>query len=222
MLTLVVTRHGLTDRSHPEQHLGQTIDVPLNDAGRAQARALGRRLADVRFERVISSPLLRAQETAEILAAGAPVEPDPRLFEMDYGRWEGLTYAELERHYPAERAAWVRAPDVLACPGGESGFDVAERVGAFLVDLLQDHVRRHGSSDQEGEPVLVVAHSSTNRILVCLALGLPIREYRQRLVQGQANLTVLRFEHGDGPTDARLLLLNDLAHLRTAGARPWA
>jgi len=209
---------------HAEAAPGDPDELrPLTPNGRKQARSLGQRLRStgVRADVVLTSPLLRAQETAQIVAAGAPVEPDPRLLEMDYGRWEGLTYGELERHYPAERAAWVRAPDVLACPGGESGFDVAERVGAFLVDLLQDHVQRHGSSDQEGEPVLVVAHSSTNRILVCLALGLPIREYRQRLVQGQANLTVLRFEHGDGPTDARLILLNDLAHLRTAGARPW-
>jgi len=70
-------------------------------------------------------------------------------------------------------------------------------------------------------PVLAVGHSSTNRILCCVALDLPIREFRQRLVQSQANLTVLRFEHGDGPTDARLILLNDLAHLRPAGAPPW-
>ena len=221
MLTLVVTRHGVTDRSHPEQHLGQKIDVPLNDAGRAQAEALRRRLATVRFERVLASPLLRARQTAGILAGDTQVELDARLLEMDYGRWEGLTYEELDRQYAAERAAWVRAPDVLTCPDGESGFDVAERVGAFLVDLLRDHVRRHGSSADESDPVLLVAHSSTNRILVCLALGLPIREYRQRLVQGQANLTVLRFEHGEGPTDARLLLLNDLAHLRSGEARPW-
>lgn len=221
MLTLVLTRHGVTDRSHPEQHLGQTIDVPLNDVGQGQAEALRRRLARVRFERVLASPLVRARETAEILGRGTRVELDARLLEMDYGRWEGLTYAELDRQYAAERAAWVRAPDVLACPDGESGFDVAERVGAFLVDLLRDHVQRHGSSTGESNPVLVVGHSSTNRILVCLALGLPIREYRQRLVQGQANLTVLRFEHGDGPTDARLLLLNDLAHLRSPDSRPW-
>jgi len=221
VLTLVLTRHGLTDRSHPEQHLGQTIDVPLNDAGRRQAEALRRRLAGVAFERVISSPLLRAQETARIAAGRGEIHTDARLLEMDYGAWEGLTYEELDTRFAAERAAWVKAPDVLACPGGESGYDVAERVGAFLVDLLADHVERHGAQAKEERCVLAVAHSSTNRILVCVALGLPIREYRQRLVQGQGNLTVLRFEHGDGPTDARLLLLNDLAHLREGGLRPW-
>ena len=65
--------------------------------------------------------------------------------------------------------------------------------------------------------MLAVGHSSTNRILMCVALGLPIREFRQRFVQGQANLTVLRFEHGDGPSDARLLVLNDTAHLQRRG-----
>jgi hypothetical protein len=50
---------------------------------------------------------------------------------------------------------------------------------------------------------------------------LPIREFRQRFQQGNVNLTVLRFEHGDGPSDARLLLLNDLEHVRPQGAPPW-
>jgi broad specificity phosphatase PhoE len=221
MLILVLTRHGLTDRSHPEQHLGQRIDVPLNDAGRRQATALHDRLVGIIFERIVSSPLLRARETAAILAGDAPVETDRRLLEMDYGAWEGLTYEALEREHAEERAAWERAPDVLACPGGESGYDVAERVGAFLVELLNDHVTRHGSHARDEAAVLAVGHSSTNRILACVALGLPIREYRQRLVQGQANLTVLRFEHGEGPSDARLLLLNDLAHLRPPGTSPW-
>ena len=90
MLTLVLTRHGLTERSEPEQHLGQHIDISLSDAGRRQAEALARRLAGVRFARVISSPLFRAQETAEIVARGLRAETDPRLKEMDYGAWEGL------------------------------------------------------------------------------------------------------------------------------------
>ena len=68
MLTLVLTRHGLTDRSTPEQHLGQRIDVSINDAGRRQAEALARRLAPVAFDRVFTSPLFRARETAAIVA----------------------------------------------------------------------------------------------------------------------------------------------------------
>ena len=74
---------------------------------------------------------------------------------------------------------------------------------------------------KEARPVLVVAHSSTNRILLCVALGTDLRDYRRRFVQGQANLTVLRWEAGDGPEDAKLLVGNDLAHLQGARDVPW-
>lgn len=127
MLTLVLTRHGLTDRSDPEQHLGQGIDIGLSAAGRAQAAALAGRIADERFDRIVASPLRRAMETAATVAGDRPVEPDPRLKEMDYGAWEGLTYAEIDERDAALRAHWVADPASLACPGGESGADVAVR-----------------------------------------------------------------------------------------------
>ena len=222
MLTLVLTRHGLTDWSIPEQHLGQHVDAPLNEAGREQARALGERLCGVDFDRVISSPLARARETAVIVAPAERVETDARLLEMDYGDWEGLTYEDLERDHAAARRRWEQAPDILRYPGGESGNDVAARVRSFLDSLLEAHIQRHGPHSEQEGPVLAVGHSSTNRILMCVALGLPIREFRQRFVQGQANITVLRFEHGDGASDARLLVLNDTAHLQPAGTLPWS
>jgi broad specificity phosphatase PhoE len=236
VLTVVLTRHGLTDRSEPEQHLGQHIDLSLSDAGRRQAEALGRRLSGVRFDRVISSPLFRAQETAGIIAPmGVRVETDPRLKEMDYGAWEGLTYGQIEARDGATRREWELAPDRLPCPGGESGNDVAIRVRSFLIDLLAEHKAWHaralfraataqgGPGGEPGErPVLVAAHSSTNRVLMCVALGTDVRDYRRRFVQAQANLTVLRWEIGDGPEDAKLLVANDLGHLRRAGELPWA
>lgn len=221
MLTLVLTRHGLTPRSNPEQHLGQKIDVPLSDDGRAQAERLRDRLLPIAFEQVFASPLIRARETAAIVAGERAVRVDKRLLEMDYGAWEGLTYEQIEERDEVRRRAWERDPAVLRCPGGESGNDVAARAGAFLVEMLEEHVARHGPRDTAERPVLAVAHSSLNRILICVALGLPIREFRERFTQGQVNVTVLRFEHGDGPSDARLLLLNDLEHVRSADSPPW-
>jgi broad specificity phosphatase PhoE len=235
MLTVVLTRHGLTDRSVPEQHLGQRIDISLNEDGRRQAQALARRLAPVAFDRVITSPLFRARETAEVLAPGARLEADPRLREMDYGAWEGRTYEQIDALDAETRREWELAPDRLACPGGESGNQVAERVRAFLDDLLEEHKRWHARASFRAatsgmgriaappeRPVLVVGHSSTNRVLLCVALGVELRDYRRRFVQEQANLTVLRWEAGDGPTDARALVVNDLAHLRRADEAPWA
>jgi len=223
MLTLVLTRHGLTDRSLPEQHLGQRIDIGLSEGGRRQAEALGQRLAGVAFERMVASPLLRAQQTAAIIAASLPDHPsaeiDQRLVEMDYGAWEGLTYEQIDQADEAARTAWEVDPATIACPGGESGDDVAVRARSFLVDLIGWHDRRTGTPHER--PVLAVAHSSFNRVLVCVATGIPVREYRRRFSQDQANLTVLRFEHGVGPADARILLLNDTAHLRAPGTTPW-
>jgi broad specificity phosphatase PhoE len=234
VLTVVLTRHGLTDRSDPEQHLGQRIDVSINDAGRRQAEALAKRLSAVHFDRIITSPLFRARETAEIVGAGARVEADPRLKEMDYGAWEGLTYAQIDERDREARREWELAPDRLACPGGESGNDVAERVRAFLDDLIEEHRRWHakasfraatrpgGPADAPGDrPELVVAHSSTNRVLLCGALGTDVRDYRKRFVQSQGNLTVLRWEDGDGPGDAKLIVANDLGHLRQPGTLRW-
>ena len=134
---------------------------------------------------------------------------------------------------PARRE-WELAPDRLPCPGGESGNDVALRVRAFLEDLIADHKAWHarasfraatsvgGPGGAPGErAVLAVAHSSTNRVLMCVALGTDLRDYRKRFVQAQANLTVLRWEAGDAPEDAKLLVANDLGHLRGAGEAPW-
>lgn len=226
MLTLVLTRHGLTARSTPEQHLGQRIDIALSADGRRQVEALSRRLAPVGFERIVASPLVRARETAEIVralepAGRPPIEIDQRLAEMDYGAWEGRTYAQIEAVDPDERRRWEADPAVHACPGGESGSDVAVRAESFLRDLIDWHDRIRPPGDEAERPVLAVAHSTLNRVLVCVATGIEIREFRRRFSQDQANLTVLRFEHGDGPADARILVLNDVAHLTPPGARPW-
>jgi probable phosphoglycerate mutase len=225
MLTLVLTRHGLTPRSEPEQHLGQRIDVVLSAAGRAQAEALGRRLVGVPVERILASPLRRATETAEIVRSGLltrpAVETDARLREMDYGEWEGLTYQQIEERDGPARTRWEADPARVACPGGESGDDVAARATDFLVDVIAWHDARHGVDSPEERPVLVVAHSTLDRILACVAAGIPVREFRRRLTQDPANLTVLRFEHGGGPSDARIVVLNDTAHLRPPGSLPW-
>lgn len=222
---IVLTRHGLTTRSYPEQHLGQRIDVGLSDEGRAQAAALAERLATVDVRRILTSPLRRARETADAVAAvvAIPARPRPapqadaRLLEMDYGDWEGLTYEQIEARDAQRRRAWEGDPATLRCPGGESGNDVADRARDLLRDLLAE-----AADPAVGDrPVLIVGHSTLNRVLVSVALGLPLREYRQRIVQGQVNLTALEWAPGAPPDAAKALLVNDLAHVRRPPAAPW-
>ncbi|HEU6439186.1 MAG TPA: histidine phosphatase family protein [Terriglobales bacterium] len=243
MLTLILTRHG--EAASGDIMLGGQLDVTLTPEGRQEAEALARRLAGIRIDRIVSSPMLRALETAQTLATGRPVEVDERLRELDYGRWEGLTYEEIDARDPELRTRWDHDPGSTHSPGGESGEDVAARALSFLVELLEDELAtaaahaaasgRHSpdpggsrgpvtesQAEAEGERrVLVVAHGTFNRILLCVALGLPVQDYRRRFVQDRANLTVLRYEHDDTPDGAQLILGNDVGHLRSKGQAPW-
>jgi len=243
MLTLILTRHG--EAASGDIMLGGQLDVMLTPHGRHEAEALARRLAGVRIDRIVSSPMLRALETAQTVATGRPVEVDERLRELDYGRWEGLTYEEIDARDPELRTRWDHDPGSTHSPGGESGEDVAARALGFLVELLEDELAtaaahaaasgRHSpdpggsrgpvtesQAEAEGERrVLVVAHGTFNRILLCVALGLPVQDYRRRFVQDRANLTVLRYEHDDTPDGAQLILGNDVGHLRAKGEAPW-
>ena len=205
---MVLTRHGATPRSSPEQHLGQGIDIGLSDEGRAAARALAVRLEGASFDRIVASPLRRAQETADLLAGGRPIESDRRIAEMDYGEWEGLTYEQIDARDPDLRERWVADPGSLACPGGESGDNVARRAGAFV----KDAVAAAGTGEQR---ILVIAHATLNRILLCVVLGVPVRDYRRRFRQDPANLTILRFgsEAGDRHVGAKLVVGNDTSHV---------
>ena len=249
MLNLLLTRHGHSLAG--DVVLGGQIDVSLSPRGCAEADALRRRLAGIHIDRIISSPLLRALETAQAVATGRPVQVDDRLRELDYGRWESLTYDEIDARDPGLRALWDQDPAATHSPGGESGDDVAARALGFLTDLLAaelsgpDGAPGRGSSGASARPrspdpggsrgrvsesqaeaegerrVLVVAHGTFNRILLCVALGVPVRDYRRRFLQDRTNLTVLRYEPGDTPDGAQLVLANDVGHLRGPGEAPW-
>jgi len=217
-LTLVLTRHGLTDRSRPEQHLGQHIDIGLNAAGREQAGRLAGRLDGVAFDRVVSSPSRRALETARLVAPGREIETDARLLELDYGSWEGLTYEQVFARDGHARTLWEADPAGLACPGGESGNEVAARVRSFL----EEEVLEGDISGEAGERrVLVVSHSSTERILLCVALGVAVRDFRRRFVQDPLNLTVVRFA-GPLGSGGQALVINDTSHLQDTTGLPWS
>jgi broad specificity phosphatase PhoE len=242
VLNVILTRHG--QAAADEVILGGRLDLHLTAEGRNEAEALARRLAGVRIDRILSSPMARAVETAQVIATTLSIDVDERLRELDYGRWEGLTHAEVESRDPELWAHWEHDPAATHCPGGESGDDVAARVRGFLVDLLASesadaaHVppRRPRPADPggsrgvvsearaetEGERrVLVVAHGTVNRILICIALGVPVRDFRRRFIQDRVNLTVLRYEPGDARDEAQLVLANDVGHLRSPGVPPW-
>ncbi|CAN5772056.1 hypothetical protein BH24CHL5_BH24CHL5_08020 [soil metagenome] len=215
MLTILLTRHGHTDRSEPEQYLGQRLAAVLTERGRSDARALAERLAETSIDRIVCSPLGRAVETADILNAGRPtvVETDDRLTELDYGAWEGLTIEQIADRFPGEYELYDADPSSHKVGGGESGSDVRDR-STTLIDEL---VAWAEQSDAE-RTCLLVGHSSLNRVLLAALLGVPLIDYRRRFVQDWANLTILRWpDRASGP---QLELGNDQSHLRAISSAP--
>jgi uncharacterized phosphatase len=145
--TILLARHGETDWNLGRRVQGQS-DTPLNETGRAQARTLAEELAGERIDAVYSSDLVRAHETARIVAEprGLGVTALPDLREKNFGTWEGLTDDEI----------LVRFPDARTGPwgDGEATEDVARRVVAALLRIAESH---------PGGQVLVVSHGGPLR-----------------------------------------------------------
>lgn len=175
MTLLYLVRHGETDWNRAHRIQGST-DIPLNDTGRAQAARTGRLLARREWDGIYASPLSRAFETAEIIAAEtglvAPT-PLPPLAERNYGAAEGLTGSEVEERYPG----------TLPVPGRESREQVAARVFPALLKLAEAH---------SGGRLIVASHGAVIRTILMMVdapiqPGVPI-----------TNGSIHSFRHIDG------------------------
>jgi glucosyl-3-phosphoglycerate phosphatase len=159
LVTLVVWRHGLTTHNLERRFQGQS-DVPLNEAGRAQAAEAARYLAAMQPSAIFSSDLSRASSTADALArlTGLPVLLDKDLRERSGGSWEGLTAAEIAERYPVEQLTW-------SPPDGESAVAVADRASAALERIAD------GMAD--GSLAVVVGHGAALGLSIARLLGIP-------------------------------------------------
>ena len=130
---IYIIRHGQTELNSRHVLQGRT-DAPLNAVGVAQAKDASRRLRQlgIRFDRVFSSPLLRAIQTAEIVAPGVPIQTDPRLIEMEYGPYEGMDLKSPSPEVVAFFSDFIHHP---APQGMEPLSDVVARAGAFMRTL---------------------------------------------------------------------------------------
>jgi ribonuclease H / adenosylcobalamin/alpha-ribazole phosphatase len=154
------------------------------------------------IDAVVTSPLLRARQTAQAAAqaTGAPLQVEEDLAETDFGKWEGLSFAEASQRWPDEVSAWLASPDV-APPGGESFSAVGRRVSTALDRLL---------AAAQGRTLLLVSHVTPIKTLVCRALLAPPAALF-RLHLDVVSLCEIDW-YADGPAVVRSL--NDTAHLR--------
>ena len=190
--TLVLVRHGPTDHTTDKRFSGSGGQDPaLNADGRAQVRAVADWLAPLgdEIDVVLSSPLRRAVETADIIAERLThtVQVEDGLAEAAFGTWEGLTFHEVQQAYPDDLDAWLGSLDVAPGGSGESFKEIDRRVRRTRDRLI---------SSFPGKAVLAVTHVTPIKLLVRMALGAPLEAvYKMELAP--ASVTVISwFEDG--------------------------
>lgn len=198
---LVVIRHGETVWNSERRMQGQRNSA-LSELGRAQARALGKRLQNERFDYLYSSDLDRAYETAQAVATltGHEIRLDQRLRERAFGIFEGLTRDEMADRHPEEYARFrARDPD-YAVPGGESPRVFHERCMNCFTEIANRHL---------GARVVVVAHGLLLAALYRVVHGLDLQQPRS-LDLINASLNTFRYTANDW----QLVTWADQAHLK--------
>ncbi|MDI3387909.1 histidine phosphatase family protein [Streptomyces sp. B-S-A8] len=208
MTDFILVRHGETVWHAENRYAGRT-DVPLTPHGREQAAALADWAVHAGLTAVWSSPLSRARLTAAPAAeaCGLTARVDERLYELDFGQGDGLTRDDMRQRFPQELAAFLDDPVENHLPGGEDPRKAAGRAAECLADIARE--QPHGR-------VLLVAHSTLVRVLLCHLLGIPLADYRRvfpHLLNGA--LTEIRIENGQ----TALLRLNTPAMTRTPAFR---
>lgn len=209
--TLILLRHGVTPHTLEKRFSGglASANPALSEEGREQIRLASEWLAPIadRISAVVASPVRRTRESAAIVAAvlGKEVVEEPGFAEMEFGVWDGLTFAEVGEQFPGELEKWLGSLD-YAPAGGESFRTVRDRVLAGLDRVL----RRYG-----GQTVVVVSHVTPIKTLVSHAVGADLDAvYRMELAP--ASLSVVSFydDGDDGSARGSMRLYNALPPAR--------
>ena len=199
---LILIRHGQTVWNSERRMQGQRNSA-LSELGRAQARAVARRLQNEAFDLLYSSDLDRALETAQAIAqvTGHEIRIEPRLRERCFGIFEGLTRDEMKERHPSEYARFRERDPDYCMPGGESARAFHDRCMGVFHDMVARHV---------GRRIVVVAHGLLLVALYRVAHALALNEPRTQLELINGSLNVF------GYADARwrMLAWADQAHLK--------
>ncbi|MBO9524257.1 MAG: bifunctional RNase H/acid phosphatase [Nocardioidaceae bacterium] len=210
--TLILVRHGVTDHTTRKLFSGGLggANPGLNDEGRAQVRATAEWLSPMaeQVDALISSPVRRTRESADILGEvlGQQVLVEDGVAEMEFGDWDGLSFAEIQEKFPDELSSWLG--DLEYAPGGGESFRSVEgRVLAGRDRIIEAW---------EGRTVVVVSHVTPIKVLVADALGAPL-DALFKMELSPASVTVISYFRGTPPRETEERLL---ASMRLFNARP--
>lgn len=193
MTTFLLIRHGSTELVG-KALAGRLPAVSLDANGHNQAQELARKLGDMKITAVYSSPLLRAVETAEPLAArvGTQLQIREALTEIDFGSWQGKTLAQLEGNEHWNRFNTLRS--ATCAPDGEMMLEVQARVARELTALSEIH---------PDQTIAVFSHADVIKAILMLYMGIPL-DFHLRLEISPASVSVLEL----GNWGARVVAMN--------------
>ncbi len=208
MTRVYLIRHGTTEWNREEIFRGRA-DCALNETGRAEAQAVAAYLREVEIEKIYTSPLSRAAETAGAIAADRRLRaiPDPAFIDLDFGDWQGLPLKEVRERYPDLYRVWRERPQDATFPGGENLAQVKARAWEGLLRVVQDNPEK---------TVLIVSHRVITKVLICAALGLDNSHFWQ-IKQDTTAINCLECARGQFVA----ALINDTCHLKTIHAPTW-
>lgn len=184
--TIYLIRHAATpsNEQRPRILQGSTVNTSLSERGFRQAKRVGEFLSTVKFDAVLSSPLVRAKETAAEIARphSLDIQEVPGLEEVNVGRWERLDWGTIERDFPGDYRRFMEDPVKNSYLGGESYGQVQDRVLPVFKSVARQHA---------GQQVAIVAHTVINRTLLGTFLGMDLAE-AQNLAKENCCINILK------------------------------
>lgn len=201
-LHLFFLRHGQTPHSKADTFCGLGSNPQLTEDGSEMAKQFAEAYRNFKWQGIYCSTLQRAQLTAQPLLdfLGVKAEFRDGLREIDYGKWESKTPAEVSVTFSDDHKAWLEDPEQSAPTGGETAAAIAKRAMQVVDEIRSLHT--------DGN-VLIISHKATIRITLCALLGIDLSLFRYRLACPVASLSEVEFTK-NGPI---LLRLADRSHL---------
>tara|TARA_B100000401_G_C52810112_1_gene723286 strand:- start:178 stop:1506 length:1329 start_codon:yes stop_codon:yes gene_type:complete len=216
-IRLVLVRHGLSSFNKKGLIQGRTDDSFLTDEGYEQAIKAGKVLSKISFDKIYSSPLVRAAETAKTITKGFKKKHniifDNNLLEVDLSEWSGLKINEIKNKYPEIYPTWKNDPENLILKRKDNKTyqpiqELFDQANNFINNILNDNLRNNDSN------ILIIGHNAILRCVILTLMGKPKKGFR-KIRLDNASLSIINLSKDDVSYKSQIECLNQTSHLST-------
>ena len=214
-IRLVLVRHGLSSFNEKGLIQGRTDDSLLTNEGYEQALKAGKALSKINFDRIFSSPLVRAAETAKTIIKNFDKQQnivfDKNLLEVDLSEWSGLKIDEIKKKFPDIYPTWKNNPENLILKRSDNRSykpiqELFDQASTFIEDIFKIYL------DKDEVNILVVGHNAILRCLILFLLGKPKHGFRKIRLEN-ASFSILNISKGEDSFKTQIECLNQTSHL---------